>query len=124
MRAKWRERVWTHNVATHRCCDKSCISTPEICAHDSVYTVGSVGTSAPKKIIQVVPSEYVHFTAFFRPRWGAFPELVLERFLALLELQKGWKQVETAPLSSISAQDRKNLDLDARGARKGHFKSG
>ena len=83
----------------------------------------SVGTSGPKKYIQVIPSEYIHFIAFFRPRWGAFPELVLERFLALLELQKGWKQVETAPLSLRSPQNRKNLSYMRWGARKGRFES-
>ena len=91
MRAKWRERVWTHNVATHRCCGESRFSTPEICAHVSIGMAGSVGTSATKKIIQVVPSEYVHFTAFFRPSWGAFPELVLERLFRFPALQNARK---------------------------------
>ena len=78
-------------VPLHVLSSKSCISTPEICAHVGVCMSRSVGTSAPKKIIQVVPSEYVRFTPFRRSYYGLFPELVLERLFRLPALQNARK---------------------------------
>ena len=115
-----RERRWRKAVhqrggvlmqdeALHVLSDKTCISTPEYRAHDSVYTAGWFGTSAPKKIIQVVPSEYVHFTPFGELCLGAFPELALYRFLALPGLPDARKCVETLPRGSRSLKTRKNL---------------
>ena len=104
--------------------DKSRFSTPEICAHVGVCIGRSVGTSATKKYIQVIPSEYSRYTLFRQSYYGLFPELALYRFLAFLEPPDARKRVETLPQGSTSAQNGKNLDLDARGARKGHFKSG
>ena len=45
-------------------------------------------------------------------RWGAFPELALYRFLALLELQKGWKQAEMAPVSLRRPKTREKFSLE------------
>ena len=108
----------SHNVVVHVLASKSRFSTPEIWAHDYVPMGRSVGTSATKKNIHVAPSEYVHFTAFFRPRWGAFLKLALYRFLALLELQKGWKQAEMAPVSLRRPKTREKFSLERYFARK------
>lgn len=44
----WREGVKVQYVLLHVLSDKSCISTPEICAHVSIGMAGSVGSSAMK----------------------------------------------------------------------------
>ena len=51
-------------VTAHVSHDKTCISTPEICAHDGVRVGRWFGTSATKKNSQVIPRVYVHFTCF------------------------------------------------------------
>lgn len=89
-------------VLLHVLSSKSCISTPEICAHDSVYTAGWFGTSATKKYIQVIPSEYSRYTLFRQSYYGLFPELGLERLFRPLALPDARKCVETLPQGSRS----------------------